>query len=94
MENKKLTEEFIYKCEKQRKKNEKKLKPLTRDDIMKYEIADELGLLDKVDEKGWAGLTAKEAGRIGGILTSRKKQLKNKRRKKQRIYNFSGHRWP
>ena len=46
MENKKLTEEFIYKCEKQRKKNEKKLKPLTRDDIMKYEIADELGLLD------------------------------------------------
>ena len=23
MENKKLTEEFIYKCEKQRKKNEK-----------------------------------------------------------------------
>lgn len=51
MENKKLTEEFIYKCEKQRKKNEKKLKPLTRDDIMKYEIADELGLLDKVDEK-------------------------------------------
>ena len=35
MENKKLTEEFIYKCEKQRKKNEKKLKPLTRDDIMK-----------------------------------------------------------
>ena len=60
------------------KKNEKKLKPLTRDDIMKYEIADELGLLDKVDEKGWAGLTAKEAGRIGGILTSRKKQLKKK----------------
>ena len=78
MENKKLTEEFIYKCEKQRKKNEKKLKPLTRDDIMKYEIADELGILDKVDEKGWAGLTAKEAGRIGGILTSRKKQLKKK----------------
>ena len=76
MENKKLTEEFIYKCEKQRKKNEKKLKPLTRDDIMKYEIADDL--LDKVDEKGWAGLTAKEAGRIGGILTSRKKQLKKK----------------
>ena len=32
MENKKLTEEFIYKCEKQRKKNEKKLKPLTREE--------------------------------------------------------------
>ena len=76
MDNNKLTKEFIYKCEKQRKKNEKKVKPLTNDDIMKYEIAQELGLLDKVDEKGWAGLTAKEAGRIGGILTSRKKQLK------------------
>ena len=78
MDNNKLTKEFIYKCEKQRKKNEKKLKPLTNDDIMKYEIAQELGLLDKVSEKGWAGLTAKEAGRIGGILTSRKKQLKKK----------------
>ena len=76
MENKKLTEEFIYKCEKQRKKNEKKLKPLTRDDIMKYEIASELGLIDKVSEIGWAGLTAKEAGKIGGMLTARKKKLK------------------
>ena len=56
----------------------KKSKILTDNDIMKYEIADELGLLDKVGEKGWAGLTAKEAGRIGGILTSRKKQLKKK----------------
>lgn len=51
MDKSKLTEEFIYKCEKQRKKNEKKLKPLTQDDIMKYEIAEELGLLDKVDER-------------------------------------------
>ena len=76
--NTEITEELIYKCEKTRKNNSKKDKPLTDNDIMKYEIADELGLLDKVDEKGWAGLTAKEAGRIGGILTSRKKQLKKK----------------
>ena len=41
MDKNKLTKEFIYKCEKQRKKNEKKLKPLTQDDIMKYEIADD-----------------------------------------------------
>ena len=82
MENKKtntqLSAELIYKCEKTKKNSSKKDKPLTDNDIMKYEIADELGLLDKVDEKGWAGLTAKEAGRIGGILTSRKKQLKKK----------------
>lgn len=57
-------------------KNKKKKKP-TENDIMKYEIADELGLMDKVNELGWGGLTAKEAGRIGGILTSRKK-IKNK----------------
>lgn len=54
----------------------KKKKILTDDDIMKYEIASELGLIDKVSERGWAGLTAKEAGRIGGMLTSRKKKMK------------------
>lgn len=53
-----------------------KKKILTDDDIMKYEIASELGLMDKVGELGWGGLTAKEAGRIGGMLTSRKKQKK------------------
>ncbi|WP_278244990.1 small, acid-soluble spore protein, alpha/beta type [[Clostridium] dakarense] len=49
---------------------------MTDNDIMKYEIASELGLMDKVSERGWAGLTAKEAGKIGGMLTSRKKQKK------------------
>lgn len=42
---------------------------------IKYEIAEELGLGDKVDEGGWAALTAEETGRIGGIMTSRKKKL-------------------
>lgn len=44
---------------------------------VKYEIAGELGLLEKVQEVGWAGLTAKETGRIGGIMNSRRKN-KNK----------------
>ena len=43
---------------------------------IKYEIAQELGLRDKVDEYGWGGLTAEETGRIGGIMTRRKKELK------------------
>ncbi|ENK1244824.1 small, acid-soluble spore protein, alpha/beta type [Clostridium botulinum] len=43
---------------------------------MKYEIATELGLKDKVDELGWGGLTSEETGRIGGIMTKRKKELK------------------
>ena len=43
---------------------------------IKYEIADELGLKDKVDSYGWGGLTAEETGRIGGIMTKRKRMLK------------------
>ncbi|EOR26813.1 hypothetical protein SDC9_59515 [bioreactor metagenome] len=43
---------------------------------IKYEIADELGLKDKVDELGWGGLTAEETGRIGGIMTKRKRMLR------------------
>lgn len=41
---------------------------LTRQQKRKYEIAAELGLLDKVRAVGWAGLTAKETGRIGGMM--------------------------
>jgi len=43
---------------------------------VKYEIAEELGLKDKVDKEGWGGLTAEETGRIGGIMTKRKRTLK------------------
>lgn len=42
---------------------------------IKYEIAEELGLSEKVDQYGWSGLTASETGRIGGIMTKRKKQM-------------------
>lgn len=59
-----------------------KEKKLTREDIskmeaqerMKYEIAQELGLLDQVLEEGWRSLSAKETGKIGGIMTSRRKK--------------------
>ena len=58
-----------------------KEKKITREDIqkmegterMKYEIAEEMGLLDKVSSDGWRSLSARETGRIGGIMTSRKK---------------------
>jgi len=56
---------------------EKKPKTLTANDIMKYEIAEELGLLEKVNDTGWKSLTAKESGRIGGILARRKKANSN-----------------
>lgn len=42
---------------------------------MKVEIAKELGLLPKVQDNGWAGLSAAESGQLGGIFAARKKAL-------------------
>lgn len=67
-------------------KKKKKEKILTPDDIMKYEIAEELGLMDKIQEVGWAGLTAKESGRIGGIMTA-KKRMKEKEKNQEKKDN-------
>lgn len=41
---------------------------------MKYEVAEELGLLDKVLEEGWKSLSSKETGRIGGLVAKRKRE--------------------
>jgi len=49
-------------------------KPMTEIERMKYDIAEELGLTDKINEGGWKNLTAKESGRVGGILAARKKR--------------------
>jgi len=61
------------------KQSEKNISEFTPDMIMKYEIAEELGLIDKVKQLGWGGLTAKETGRIGGLMTVRKKQKKKEK---------------
>lgn len=45
------------------------------DEKLKYEVANELGLVDKIMKNGWKSLTAKETGRIGGLMTKRKKLL-------------------
>ncbi|MGV8984655.1 small, acid-soluble spore protein, alpha/beta type [Clostridium sp.] len=42
---------------------------------LKYEIADELGLIEKIETCGWSGLTAEETGRIGGLMTKKKKSI-------------------
>ena len=52
----------------------KKKKELTPQDLLKMEIAKELGLWDKIQKEGWAELTAVESGRIGGIMTRRARQ--------------------
>ena len=45
---------------------------------MKMEIAEELGLLEKVEQVGWKGLTSRESGRIGGIMGKRKRAEREK----------------
>jgi hypothetical protein len=37
-------------------------------DQFKYEIADELGLRDKINTQGWANMTTRECGQIGGKI--------------------------
>ena len=43
---------------------------------MKYEIAKELGLDEKVATFGWNSLSSSESGRIGGILSARTRAMK------------------
>ena len=61
----------------------KKRKPIVLSEVkpeekIKYEIAEELGLLDRVLKDGWQTLSAKETGRIGGIMARRRKQQESK----------------
>lgn len=57
------------------KKNKRKQLILTPEDAMKYEIANELGLGEKLSQVGWGGLTAEETGRIGGLITRKKRSM-------------------
>lgn len=57
------------------KKNQIDLELLDQSERIKYEIAEELGLLDRVKEEGWKTLTAKETGRIGGLVTKKKREM-------------------
>lgn len=57
------------------KKKEKKIdfNHLEPEEKLKYEVAEELGLLDRVLSQGWKSLTSKETGRIGGMVTKKKR---------------------
>lgn len=58
------------------KKKEINLAELTEDEKMKYEVAEELGLLDKVLRDGWKTLSSKETGKIGGLVTKRRREMR------------------
>nr|WP_317377318.1 small, acid-soluble spore protein, alpha/beta type [uncultured Faecalimonas sp.] len=53
------------------------LSELEPEEKLKYEIAEELGLLDQVMQKGWESLSSRETGRIGGIVKNRRKMFRN-----------------
>lgn len=57
---------------------EQERKFMARREVIKYEIASELGLTDKIEKGGWKSLTARESGRIGGLLAKREKDLRTK----------------
>lgn len=49
---------------------------ITPEDQLKLEIAEELGLKEQVLQQGWKSLSSKETGRIGGLMTKKKRQLR------------------
>ena len=57
------------------KKKEKKidLNHLEPEEKLKYDVEEELGLLDRVLSQGWKSRTSKETGRIGGMVTKKKR---------------------
>ncbi|MBD5134404.1 MAG: alpha/beta-type small acid-soluble spore protein [Lachnospiraceae bacterium] len=63
-------------------KKEKKIdfNNLSEDDRLKYEIAEELGLLEQVKANGWKSLSAKETGKIGGLIRKRHAEEKDNKK--------------
>ena len=46
-------------------------KPVSGPERLKYEAAEELGLLEKLVQVGWGGLSARETGLIGARVRGR-----------------------
>lgn len=59
-----------------KKENIPDLNNLSEEEKLKLEIAEEIGVFDKVMTTGWRSLSAKESGRIGGLLARRRKAEK------------------
>lgn len=62
------------------KKKPDKMTPWEKElEKMKFEVAEELGLTDKIKEQGWENLTARETGKVGGILSRRLRKDEDKK---------------
>jgi len=58
----------------QQKTREKKKKPPTEYDLLKMEIAKELGLWEQIEKEGWESLSNAACGRVGGITSKRMRE--------------------
>ena len=73
-----------------KKRKKVDLNNIKPEEKMKYEIARELGLIDRVVKDGWGSLSAKETGRIGGIMTKRRNLAKKEALKKNEKEDVAG----
>ncbi len=58
------------------KKGPLNLAEMTPEELLKFEIAEELGLGERVLKGGWRCLTSKESGRIGGLIAKKKREMR------------------
>ena len=60
-------------------------KNMTPEEQLKFEIAEELGLKDRVLAGGWKCLTSKESGRIGGLIARKKRVWKRLEEQEEQV---------
>lgn len=57
---------------------EKTFDEMDESERLKYETAVELGLIDKLKKSGWKSLSARETGKLGGIMNRKLKERAKK----------------
>lgn len=57
---------------------EKTFDEMDESERLKYETAVELGLIDKIKKSGWKSLSARETGKLGGIMNRKLKERAKK----------------
>ncbi|HEX3010858.1 MAG TPA: small, acid-soluble spore protein, alpha/beta type [Syntrophomonadaceae bacterium] len=55
-------------------KKKKKDQVLTKKDLLKMEIAREMGIWEQVEQEGWESLSNAVCGKVGGIMSKRLKE--------------------
>ncbi|HZK43373.1 MAG TPA: small, acid-soluble spore protein, alpha/beta type [Syntrophomonadaceae bacterium] len=62
---------------KSKNKQAKKKKEPSPKDLLKIEIAKELGIWEQIEKDGWESLSNEACGRVGGIMSKRLRDKKN-----------------